>query len=63
MEKIWKWINYNRYIVIAPLVGLAIWIAAVGCQPTTESPIRPGVFVNARELTADFRSGNFNKKR
>jgi len=62
MEKIWKWINYNRYIVIAPLVGLAIWIAAVGCQPTTESPIRPGVFVNAKELADDFQVWELQQK-
>ena len=52
--KIWKWIDHNKFLVICPIIGFVIWLAAVSCQPETESPIRPGVFVNAQELATDF---------
>jgi len=54
MEKILKWIDHNRFIVIAPICALLIWIAAIGCVPETESPTQPGRFVNAAELETDF---------
>ena len=62
MGKIWKWIDHNRFVVIAPLVGLAIWIAAIGCMAQAESPIRPGVFVNAKELADDFQVWELQQK-
>lgn len=62
MNKVFKWIDHNRFIVIAPLVGLAIWIVAVGCMAQAESPIRPGVFVNAKQLAADFEVWELQQK-
>ena len=54
MNKITKWINYNRFIVIAPIVAFIIWAAAVGCTPRTESPTRAGVMVSAPQLQTEF---------
>ncbi len=54
MKKVWKWINYNRYVTIGPIVAIVIWITACGMTATTESPTRPGRFVNALELQTEF---------
>lgn len=53
-SKVWKWIDHNRFIVIAPVVSLILWFIAVGCIPVTESPIAPGKFVSAPELETEF---------
>jgi len=54
MRKIWQWIEYNRFIVIAPVIGAVIWLIAVGCTPTVISPFDPGVEVTAAELSRDY---------
>ncbi len=51
-KKAWSWIEKNRWTVICPLVGLVLWVAAVGCTPTATSPIT-GEPVNSRELAAE----------
>jgi len=52
-EKVWSWIEKNRWTVIAPLVGLAVWAAATGCTPTAVSPIS-GDEVTPDELQTDY---------
>lgn len=54
MLKIWKWIEYNRFLVIAPICAAMIWLIAVGCTATVPSPITPGVLVNAAQLQLEF---------
>ncbi len=56
VKEIWSWIEKNRYVVILPVVGLLIWIGAVGCQPRTPSPLDPDHLVNARELEIVFKT-------
>ena len=52
LKKVWSWIEKNRWTVILPLVGLVLWIVAVGCTPTASSPIT-GDRVDSRELAAE----------
>lgn len=52
-EKIWKWLEHNRFTVIVPLVGLVLWGIAVGCTPEVQSPLT-GQMVNAAELQLDY---------
>lgn len=52
--KIWKWVDHNKFGVICPLVGLAIWAVAFGCTPETRSPLDPARMVTATELEQDF---------
>jgi len=54
MEKFWKWLNHNRYVVIGPVVGLMLWAYALGCTPETASPLDIGRMVNASQLEIDF---------
>ena len=54
MTKIWKWIEYNRFLVVAPIGALIIWLIAVGCTPLVNSPTTPGALVNAPELAVEF---------
>jgi hypothetical protein len=54
MQKIWSWIEKNRFTVLCPLIGGIIWIVAVGCSPVTESPFYPGTLVTATELEQEF---------
>ena len=55
MQKIWKWINHNRYVVIGPIVAIMIWAYAVSCTPLTTSPLDPGRLVNVQQLDLDFK--------
>lgn len=55
MHKIWKWIEYNRFLVVAPICTTVIWLVAVGCTATVSSPTMPGVQVNAPQLEVEFQ--------
>jgi len=54
MKEIWKWIDHNRYIVMSPLMMLAIWVIAFGCTVTTPSPTEPTKLVNIEELKKEY---------
>jgi len=57
LTKIWSVIEKNRWTVIVPIVGIILWfVAGVSCTPSTESPTRIGVQVNAVELQQDYRT-------
>ncbi|KKN29779.1 hypothetical protein LCGC14_0840770 [marine sediment metagenome] len=56
MQKIWKWLNHNRHVVIFPVVGLMLWAYALGCTPLTMSPLDPGRMVNVTQLDLDFKT-------
>ncbi|HBE02410.1 MAG TPA: hypothetical protein DC049_08025 [Spirochaetia bacterium] len=53
MKDLWSWIEKNRFTVILPVMGLILWVVAVGCEPATPSPFS-GKLVNAEELKIDF---------
>ncbi len=56
MEKIWKWIDHNRCVVIGPIVAIMIWAYALSCMPETASPLDPGRLVNVQQLDLDFKT-------
>lgn len=56
MQKCWKWLNHNRFVVIGPIVGLMLWAYALGCTPETASPLDIGRMVNVAQLDIDFKS-------
>lgn len=55
LEKIWKWIEYNRFTVIVPILAVVIWSLAVGCTARVPSPVSAGIMVNAAELQLEFQ--------
>jgi hypothetical protein len=56
LKSIWKTIEHHRYTVIAPVVGAAVWLAAVGCTPMTLSPLDDAKRVDASQLSIEFKS-------
>ncbi len=56
MNKAWKWIEHNRFVVIGPVVALMLWGYAVGCTPMTRSPLDPARLVNTIQLDLDFKT-------
>jgi len=54
--KIWKWMEYNRFVWIGPIIGLLLWAYALSCTPQTASPLDPGRFVNERQLAIDLKT-------
>ena len=54
IEKMWKWINHNRFVVIGPIVAILVWGYAVGCTPLTKSILTVGRMINAPELDLEF---------
>lgn len=55
MKGIWKWIEHNRFTVIAPIITLLFWVVLFGCSPRTESPLRPGVLVSSTGLATEYK--------
>jgi len=53
VKKIWSWIEKNRFTVVVPLLGLIVWLVAMGCQPEVISPVS-GKMVNASVLKIDY---------
>lgn len=56
MQKIWKWLNHNRFVIIGPVVGLMLWAYALGCTALTTSPLDISRMVNASQLDIDFKT-------
>lgn len=54
IEKMWKWINHNRFVVIGPIVAILVWGYAVSCTPLTQSILTVGRMINASELDLEF---------
>jgi len=56
MQKVWKWLNHNRFVVIGPVVGLMLWAYALGCTALTQSPLDVSRMVNVAQLEIDFKT-------
>ena len=56
MQKTWKWLNHNRFVIIFPVLGIMLWAYALGCTALTTSPLHPGRMVNVTQLDLDFRT-------
>ena len=54
--KIKKFISYNRFLVIGPIVAALLWFYASSCTPETRDPTAPDRFVNAIELQKSFET-------
>ena len=63
MEKIKKFIDYNRFLVIGPIVGILIWFYAVSCTPATSDPLDPNVQVTAVGLKQSFATWESEQQR
>lgn len=63
MEKLKKFISYNRFLVIGPIVAALLWFYAASCTPVTRDPILQDRFVNAMELKASFESWQADQAR
>ena len=55
-KKIWEWIEYNRFIVVCPVLAVVIWFSAASCTPQTASPLNPGQLVDAKGLEIDYKA-------
>ena len=56
MQKVTKWINHNRFVIILPILSVMLWAYALGCTALTVSPLNPGRMVNIVQLDIDFRT-------
>ncbi len=56
MQKVWKWLNHNRFVIIGPIVGIMLWSYALGCTAETASPLDFGRMVNVAQLDIDFKT-------
>lgn len=63
LTKLWSVIEKNRWTTIVPTIGIIVWlVVSFSCVPQTESPIRVGVKVNAKELQQDFETWKTNNE-
>jgi len=56
MQKVWKWIDHNRFIITGPIIAIMIWAYALGCTALTTSPLDIGRMVNKSQLEIDFKT-------
>ena len=54
VEKIWKFIEYNRFVFIGLLTALVLGLYAISCTPITDDPVNPQKQVDAQELQESF---------
>jgi len=54
VKKIWQWIEYNRFIVIGPVLAVIIWFTAISCAPEVVSPINESKIVDASGLELEY---------
>ena len=62
LNKLWNWLEHNRFTVICPTIAIVIWVTAIGCTPETQSPIEPDRMVNARQLAIDYEQWQAEQK-
>jgi len=55
LKKVWKAIEHHRFTVVAPVIGAAIWLTAVGCMPLTQSPVDERKQVDAKQLKVEYK--------
>lgn len=54
MNKILKWLDHNRFVVLSPLIMVLLWLIAYGCTPLTPSPTDPTRMINVAELQREY---------
>jgi len=50
VHKTLNWADHNRWLVAAAIIGIALSVALIGCQATTQSVLHPETQVTAAEL-------------
>lgn len=53
-ERIFKWMDHNRFVVVFPLVALALWFAGGCLEPRTASPLDARALLDAPGLELAF---------
>lgn len=53
-EKIWSWIEKNRFTVIAFILAMVLWFGGFACEPTVISPVNPDKLVTAAGLQDEY---------
>ncbi len=56
LASVWRFLRFNRFVMIGLVVGFLFWIGAISCTPKTESPYTPGKMVDARQLQIEFKT-------
>ena len=56
MDKMWSWIEKNRFVLIGPVIAIMIWAYATSCTPLTTSLLNPSALVNAQQLELEFKT-------
>jgi len=53
-EKIWSWIEKNRFTVVAFGLSAVLWFGGFACEPTVISPVNPDKVVTAAGLQDEY---------
>jgi hypothetical protein len=56
LEKIWTFMNYNRWLVAGVILALAVTLGGIYCVPLTPSPLREEKLVDEKGLQLEFKT-------
>jgi len=56
LEKIWQFIEYNRWFVAGIILSLLLTFGGIYCVPVTPSPLQPAKMVDEKGLALDFKT-------
>jgi hypothetical protein len=56
LDKIWKFIEYNKWFVLGVILALAVTLGGIYCVPLTPSPIEQARLVDEKGLSLDFKT-------
>jgi hypothetical protein len=56
LDKIWKFIEYNRWFVAGVILSLMLTFGGIYCVPITPSPLQPAKMVDEKGLALEFKT-------
>jgi hypothetical protein len=56
LEKIWQFIEYNRWFVIGVILSIILTFGGFYCVPVTPSPLQPAKMVDEKGLALEFKT-------
>lgn len=56
LEKIWQFVDYNRWFVAGVILALVVTLGGIYCVPLTSSPLQPAKMVDEKGLALDFKT-------
>jgi hypothetical protein len=56
LDKIWKFLEYNKWFVLGVILALAVTLGGIYCVPLTPSPIEQARRVDEKGLSLDFKT-------